>query len=393
MDIHEYQAKNLLAAAGVPVPNGSVAHSADEAAYLQHEIAGERWVVKAQIHSGARGKAGGVRICDDDQQVREAAGDLIGKRLVTGQTGPEGQLCNAVYVEAATNIERELYIAMVLDRESEQIVVVASTEGGMEIEEVAREYPESLSRVIVDPAIGLMDFQSRELAFALDLPAKQLPDAVRAFRGCYRLMRDNDANMVEINPLVTTRNGRLLALDAKIAFDDNALFRQSAIAELRDRAQEDPRETAAADQGLNYVGLDGDIGCMINGAGLAMATMDMIKHAGGSPANFLDIGGGASPERVANAFQLVMSDGNVRAMLVNIYAGINRCDWVAQGIVQALNEVKIDVPLVVRLSGTNVAEGKAILKDSGHDLITADSLAAAADKVVAARDAARPSSE
>ncbi len=388
MDIHEYQAKTLLAAGGVPVPNGAVAHSADEAAYLQHEIAGERWVVKAQIHSGARGKAGGVRICESDQEVREAAADLLGKRLVTAQTGPQGKVCNAVYVEAATDIERELYMAMVLDRESEQIVVVASTEGGMEIEEVAQEHPDKLWRVLVDPSIGLLDFQSRELAFALGLPAKQLPDAVRAFRGCYRLMRDNDATMVEINPLVTTKNGRLLALDAKISFDENSLFRQSAIAELRDRGQEDPRETAAADQGLNYVGLEGDIGCMINGAGLAMATMDMIKHAGGEPSNFLDIGGGASPERVANAFRLVLSDGGVRAMLVNIYAGINRCDWVAQGIIQALQEVEINVPLVVRLSGTNVEAGKAILADCGFDIITADTLAEAAEKVVAARDAA-----
>jgi len=385
VDIHEYQAKNLLAKAGVPVPRGGVAHSADEAAYLQHEIAGERWVVKAQIHSGARGKAGGVRICDSDQAVREAASDLLGKRLVTAQTGPQGKVCNAVYVESATDIARELYMAMVLDRESEQIVVVASTEGGMEIEEVARDHPEALWRVIVDPAIGLLDFQARELAFALGLPASQLADAVRAFRGCYRLLRDYDANMVEINPLVVTANGRLVALDAKVAFDDNALFRQSAIAELRDRGQEDPRETAAADQGLNYVGLGGDIGCMINGAGLAMATMDMIKHAGGEPANFLDIGGGASPERVANAFRLVLSDASVRAILINIYAGINRCDWVAEGIVQALAEVEIGVPLVVRLSGTNVDEGKQILAASGCDIITADTLAEAADRVVAAR--------
>jgi len=388
VDIHEYQAKTLLANAGVPVPNGGIAHSADEAVYLQHEIAGERWVVKAQIHSGARGKAGGVKICSSDQEVRAAATELLGKKLVTEQTGPQGKICNAVYIEAATDIERELYLALVLDRESEQVVVVASTEGGMEIEEVAAKHPQSLSRVLVEPAIGLLDFQSRELAFALGLPAKQLADAVRALRGCYRLMRDNDATMVEINPLVTTRNGRLLALDAKISFDDNALFRQSAIAELRDRGQEDPRETAAADQGLSYVGLEGDIGCMINGAGLAMATMDMIKHAGGEPANFLDIGGGASPERVANAFRLVLSDSGVRAMLVNIYAGINRCDWVAEGIVQAMEEVDINVPLVVRLSGTNVEAGRKILAESGHDIITADTLADAADKVVAARNSA-----
>ena len=388
MDIHEYQAKQLLAKAGVPIPNGGVAHTADEAAYLQHEISGERWVVKAQIHSGARGKAGGVKLCDSDQAVREAATDLLGKRLVTGQTGPDGKICNAVYVEAATEIERELYVAMVLDRASEQVVVVASTEGGMEIEEVARDKPDAIMRELVDPAIGLLDYQARELAFALGLPASQIADAVKTFRGAYRTLRDHDATLVEINPLVATKDGRLLALDAKLGFDDNALFRQPKISELRDRGQEDPRETAAADQGLSYVGLPGDIGCMINGAGLAMATMDMIKHVGGEPANFLDIGGGASPDRVANAFRLVLSDDNVKAMLVNIYAGINRCDWVAQGIVQALGEIELNVPLVVRLSGTNVEQGKALLKDSGYPIITADTLAEAAERVVAARDAA-----
>ncbi|MDX1609264.1 MAG: malate--CoA ligase subunit beta [Halofilum sp. (in: g-proteobacteria)] len=388
MDIHEYQAKQLLAKAGVPIPDGGIAHSADEAAYLQHEISGRRWVVKAQIHSGARGKAGGVRICESDREVREAASELLGKRLVTSQTGPQGKVCKAVYVESASEIERELYVAMVLDRESEQVVVVASTEGGMEIEDIARDKPEAIVRQTVDPAIGLLDFQARELAFALGLPASQIADAVRTFRGCYRLIRDRDANLVEINPLVAVTDGRLLALDAKVAFDDNALFRQSQIAELRDRGQEDPRETAAQDQGLSYVGLEGDIGCMINGAGLAMATMDMIKHAGGEPANFLDIGGGASPERVANAFRLVLSDDNVRAMLVNIYAGINRCDWVAEGIVQALGEIELNVPLVVRLSGTNVEQGKEILNNSGQPIITADTLAEAAERVVAARAAA-----
>jgi len=385
VDIHEYQAKHLLAKAGVPIPNGGVAHSADEAAYLQHEIAGDRWVVKAQIHSGARGKAGGVKLCSSDQEVRDAAAELLGKRLVTNQTGSQGKVCNAVYVEAASDIERELYVAMVLDRASEQVVVVASREGGVEIEELAEEKPEAILREHVDPAIGLLDFQSRELAFGLGLEPGQMADAVKTFRGLYRLLRDHDATMVEVNPLVVTKDGRLLSLDAKFGFDDNALFRQPKISELRDRAQEDPRETAAQDQGLSYVGLEGDIGCMINGAGLAMATMDMIKHAGGAPANFLDIGGGASPERVANAFRLVLSDDNVRAMLVNIYAGINRCDWVAQGIVQALGEIELNVPLVVRLSGTNVEQGKKILVDSGYPIITADTLAEAAERVVSAR--------
>ncbi len=388
MDIHEYQAKHLLSKAGVPIPNGGVAHTADEAAYLQHEIAGNRWVVKAQVHSGARGKAGGVKLCDSDQAVRDAAASLLGSRLVTSQTGPEGKICNSVYVEAATDIERELYVAMVLDRASEQIVVVASAEGGVEIEELAESKPEAILRELVDPAIGLHDFQARELAFGLGLAPGQIADAVKTLRGLYRLMRDHDATLVEVNPLVATRDGRLLSLDAKFGFDDNALFRQPNISELRDRGQEDPRETAAEDQGLSYVGLEGDIGCMINGAGLAMATMDMIKHAGGEPANFLDIGGGASPERVAKAFRLVLSDSNVAAMLVNIYAGINRCDWVAAGITQALDEIELNVPLVVRLSGTNVDEGKRILEDSGHAITTADNLADAADRVVAARNAA-----
>jgi malate-CoA ligase subunit beta len=388
VDIHEYQAKNLLAKAGVPIPNGGVAHTADEAAYLQHEIAGDRWVVKAQVHSGARGKAGGVKVCDSDQAVRDAAASLLGSRLVTNQTGPEGKACNSVYVEAATDIERELYVAMVLDRASEQIVVVASAEGGVEIEELAESKPEAILRELVDPAIGLHDFQARELAFGLGLAPGQIADAVKTFRGLYRLMRDHDATMVEVNPLVATRDGRLLSLDAKFGFDDNALFRQSKIAELRDRTQEDPRETAAQDQELSYVGLDGDIGCMINGAGLAMATMDMIKHAGGEPANFLDIGGGASPERVAKAFRLVLSDSTVRAMLVNIYAGINRCDWVAEGIKQALGEIELNVPLVVRLSGTNVEQGKRILEDSGYPITTADNLAEAAERVVGARASA-----
>lgn len=385
MDIHEYQSKQLLAKAGVPLPNGGVAHTPDEAAYLAHEIAGDRWVVKAQVHSGARGKAGGVKLCDSDQEVRNAATELIGKRLTTNQTGPEGKVCRTLYVEAATDIERELYVAMVVDRASEQIVVVASAEGGVEIEELAVEQPEAILRQHVDPAIGLLDFQARELAFGLGLAPGQIADAVKTFRGLYRLLRDHDANLVEINPLVTTTDGRLLSLDAKLGFDDNALFRQGRIAELRDRAQQDPRETEAQDRDLSYVGLDGDIGCMINGAGLAMATMDMIKHAGGEPANFLDIGGGASPERVANAFRLVLSDANVAAMLVNIYAGINRCDWVAEGIVQALGEIELNVPLVVRLSGTNVEAGKRILQDSGYPITTADTLAEAADRVVAAR--------
>ncbi|MGH8531572.1 MAG: malate--CoA ligase subunit beta [Gammaproteobacteria bacterium] len=384
MDIHEYQAKELLRAFGVSIPSGGVAYSPEQAVYRAKEIGGEKWVVKAQIHSGARGKAGGIKVCTKDTEVWEAADQLLGKLLVTHQTGPRGKLVHRLYVEAATDIEREIYFGLVMDRQSERVLVVASGEGGMEIEEIAVKKPGSILRQSVEPAVGVLDFQAREIAFGLKLPASLTSQAVTTIMGAYRAFRDYDATMVEINPLVLTKDGRLLALDAKIGFDDNALFRHSNISELRDKTQEDPREMAAADRGLSYVGLDGNIGCIINGAGLAMATMDMIKHAGGEPANFLDIGGGASPERVAKAFNLVLSDDKVQAILVNIFAGINRCDWVAEGVVQAVKKTNPQIPLVVRLAGTNVEEGRKILKDSNLPIINAETLAEAADMAVTA---------
>ena len=384
MDIHEYQAKEILSEFGVPVPRGGLAYSPEQAAYRAREIGGERWVVKAQIHAGGRGKAGGIKLCRDEHQVWDAADELLGKRLVTHQTGPRGKVVYRLYVEAATEIAKEFYLGLVLDRKSERLMVVASSAGGMEIEDISHDKPETLIRLSVDPAVGMQPFQAREIAFDLGFEAKQVAKVVETLLGCYRAFRELDATMVEINPLVLTADGQLLALDAKMSFDDNALFRRPHISELRDKSQEDPRETRATDRGLSYVGLDGSIGCIINGAGLAMATMDMIKHAGGEPANFLDIGGGATPERVAKAFNLVLSDERVEAILVNIFAGINRCDWVAQGIVQALQKVDMKVPLVVRLAGTHVEEGRRILEASSFPIIAADSLADAADKAVAA---------
>jgi len=383
LDIHEYQAKELLAGFGVAVPRGGVAYSPEQAVYRASEIGGARWAVKAQIHSGARGKAGGIKVCTSEDEVRQAAKALLGKRLVTHQTGPEGRVVHRLYVEAAVPIEREIYVGFVLDRKSERIMVVAAPQGGVEIEEIAKDSPDSIIRAVVEPAVGMTPFQAREIAFALGLDAAQVNRCATALLGCYRAFRDLDATMVEINPLVLTRDGALLALDAKMTFDDNALFRRPEVAELRDYAEEDPRESQAAEYGINYVPLDGEIGCIVNGAGLAMATMDLIEHAGSSPANFLDVGGGASPEKVANAFRLVLADPKVRAILVNIFAGINRCDWVAQGVVQAVRELKPPVPLVVRLAGTNVEEGRRILTDSGLQLVTADTLTEAAEKVVA----------
>jgi len=382
MDIHEYQAKELLASFGVPVPRGGVAYSPDQAVYVATELGGWHWAVKAQIHSGGRGKAGGVKLCKTYHEVADVSRELLGKRLVTNQTGPEGKLCNRVYIEAAEPFEREIYLGFVLDRKTERVRVIASGAGGMEIEEIAHDKPETLLQIEVEPAVGLQPFQAREIAFGLGLNIKQVSQAVTTIMGCYRAFRDLDATMVEINPLVVTKEGKVLALDAKMSFDDNAIFRRRQIAEMRDVAQEDPREAQAGQHGLNYVGLSGDIGCIINGAGLAMATMDMIKYAGGEPANFLDVGGGASPERVGQAFNLVLSDPGVKAILVNIFAGINRCDWVAQGVVQAARDLR--VPLIVRLAGTNVEEGMKIVQESGLPIILADTLADAANKAVAA---------
>ena len=389
MDVHEYQAKELLASFGVAVPKGAVAFSPDQAVYAATELGGSFWVVKAQIHAGARGKAGGIRMCRTYNDVRDAARDLLGKRLVTIQTGPDGKPVQRVYVETADPFERELYLGYVLDRKAERVRVIASTRGGMDIEEIAASEPEALIQVVVEPAVGLQQFQAREIAFQLGLNIKQVSAAVKTIMNAYRAFRDCDGTMLEINPLVVTKDDRVLALDAKMSFDDNAMFRRRNIADMHDPSQGDPREAQAAEHNLSYIGLDGEIGCIVNGAGLAMATMDMIKHAGGEPANFLDVGGGASPDRVATAFRLVLSDRNVKAILVNIFAGINRCDWVAEGVVKAAREVRIDVPLIVRLAGTNVEAGQAILAGSGLDLITADTLSDAARKAVEACDAAK----
>ncbi len=384
MDVHEYQAKEILAAHGVAIPPGTIAFSPDQAVYAATELGGSHWVVKAQIHAGARGKAGGVKFCRTYHEVQQAARDLLGKRLVTSQTGPEGKPVQRVYVELADPFEREIYLGYVLDRKLERVRVIASKHGGMEIEEIAKNTPEELLQVIVEPAVGLLPFQARELAFQLGLNLKQVSRAVQTILGAYRAFRDCDATMLEINPLVVTKDDKVLALDAKMSFDDNALFRRRNIVDMNDPSQSDPREAQALEHALNYIGLDGEIGCIVNGAGLAMATMDMIKHAGGSPANFLDVGGGASAERVATAFRLVLSDANVKAVLVNIFAGINRCDWVAQGVVDAVRETNIQVPLVVRLAGTNVEAGRKIIEESGIAIISASTLKDAADKAVAA---------
>jgi len=388
MDVHEYQAKELLAKFGVPIPRGALAYSPEQATYRATEIGGNKWVVKAQVHSGARGKAGGIKVCSDDTQIEHAAEELLGKRLVTHQTGPAGKLVSRLYIEEATDIAQEIYLAFVMDRATERIMVVASAAGGMEIEEISTKQPETIIRVIVDPAVGMQRFQAREVAYGLGVDPEIITKLVPTIMGCYRAFRDLDATMVEINPLVITKDKNLVALDAKMSFDDNALFRRPSIAELRDKSQEDPRETYASDRGLAYVGLDGNIGCVVNGAGLAMATLDMIKLAGGKPANFLDIGGGASPERVAKSFKAVLKDKNVKALLLNVFAGINRCDWVAKGVVDAVKELDIKMPIVVRLAGTNVEEGRRILNESGLSVITAETLAEAAEKAVAATKAA-----
>ena len=384
MDIHEYQAKEVLSGFGVAVPDGALAYSPEQAAYRARELGGERWVVKAQVHAGGRGKAGGVKVCDSDVEIHDACEAMFGMKLVTHQTGPEGKGVYRVYVETAVPIAREIYLGFVLDRTTQRVMIVASAEGGMEIEDISASTPDSIVRADVAPAVGLRDFQCRQMAFKLGIEAGLVQQMVRTLQGCYRAFTELDATMVEINPLVLTEDNRVIALDAKMSFDDNAMFRHPQIAELRDKSQEDPRESRASDRGLNYVGLDGNIGCIVNGAGLAMATMDTIKLAGGEPANFLDIGGGAPPERVAKAFRLVLSDKKVQAILVNIFAGINRCDWVAEGVVQAMREVDIAMPVIVRLAGTNVEEGQKILAKSGLPIIRATTLSEAAERAVGA---------
>ena len=382
MDIHEYQAKELLRAYGVPVPPGEVVYSDRAAARVADELGGSRWVVKAQIHAGGRGKAGGVKLANSPAKVAELADQMIGSTLVTPQTGPRGKRVQRVLVERASRIEREFYLSMIVDRSSQRIVVIASAEGGVEIEEVATTNPEAIHTEEVDPGVGLLDFQCRKIATAIGLQSRAVP-FTRLLKRMYRLFRDKDCLLLEINPFIETEDGDLMALDGKMSFDDNSLFRRGDIAELRDFDEEDPKEVDASGHGLNYIALDGTVGCIVNGAGLAMATMDAIVLHGGRPANFLDVGGGASPEKVANAFRIVMQDPNVRAILVNIFAGINRCDWIAQGVVQATRDQAISVPVIVRLAGTNVEEGRAILDGSGLDLIQAEDLDDAAARAVA----------
>jgi succinyl-CoA synthetase beta subunit len=385
MNIHEFQAKDILRKYGVAVPKGSAASSGDEAAAIAREIGGT-CVVKAQIHAGGRGKAGGVKVCRTPDEVREFAIGLIGKTLVTHQTGPSGRVVRRVLVEEASPIARELYLGMVIDRAVGRPVMMASTEGGMEIEEVATKTPEKILREIIDPAVGLQAFQARKLAFALGLESSSIREAVALMDGVYRAFIEHDASLMEINPLVITKAGNIVALDAKMGFDDNALYR-AGVRELRDLNEEDPKETEAAKHDLSYIALDGTIGCMVNGAGLAMATMDIIKHCGGSPANFLDVGGGATAERVAEAFKILLSDRQVRAVLINIFGGIMRCDVLASGVVEAARQVKLNVPLVVRLEGTNVDIGRRILADSGLNVIAATDMADAAQKAVKAAQA------
>ena len=388
MNIHEYQAKQLLSRYGVAVPRGKVAYTAAEAVDAANELGGPVWVVKAQIHAGGRGKGGGVKLVRSIDDVRDAAQAMIGMNLVTHQTGPEGRRVKRVYIEEGCDIARELYLGMLVDRETGRLTLMASTEGGMEIEQVAAETPDKILTVDIDPATGIQPHHARRIAFGLALEGRQTGAAVKFITGIYEAFVGLDASIVEINPLVVTGAGDMVALDAKMAFDDNALFRHSDVIELRDEDEEDAMEREALKHDLNYIKLDGNIGCMVNGAGLAMATMDIIKLHGGEPANFLDVGGGASRERVTAAFKLILSDPNVEGILVNIFGGIMRCDVIAEGVVAAAREINLNVPLVVRLAGTNVELGKKLLAESGLLIISADTLAEAAERVVHAVDEA-----
>jgi len=382
MKIHEYQAKAILAAHGVPVPQGEVILNPDEARAAAQRLGGGTVVVKAQIHAGGRGKGGGVKVVKGPDEAERAARDMIGMRLITYQTGPEGQVVQRVLVEQGLKIKRELYLGLVLDRATERPVLMASQDGGVEIEKVAEETPERIFKASIDPALGLQGYQARTLAFALGLSGDQVGKAVRLMQSVYQAFVATDASLVEINPLVVTGNGDLVALDAKLSFDDNALYRHSDIRAFRDLAEEDPLEIEASKFSLNYIKLDGTIGCMVNGAGLAMATMDIIKLAGGEPANFLDVGGGANAEQIKNAFRILTTDKSVKAVLINIFGGILRCDVLAQGVISAVKELGVPVPIVIRMEGTNVDEGKRLLRESGMNFTTADSMGEAATKVV-----------
>ncbi len=393
MNIHEYQAKALLQKFGVAVPKGAVAYTAQEAEKVAQGLAGPVYVVKSQIHAGGRGAGhfannpsgkGGVRVVKSTAEVNKAAADMLGQVLITKQTGPKGREVKRIYVEEGCDIKRELYLGMLIDRKTSRITVMASTEGGMEIEEVAHKTPEKILRIAIDPVTGMQGFHGREIAFALGLEGKQIAAATKFMLAMYKAFIDLDASIVEINPLVVTGAGDIMALDAKMNFDDNALFRHTDVEAMRDEAEEDPTELEAAKHQLNYVKLDGNIGCMVNGAGLAMATMDIIQLYGSAPANFLDVGGGATKERVSAAFKLILSDANVEGILVNIFGGIMRCDVIAEGIVAAAREVSLHVPLVVRLEGTNVKLGKKIMEESGLPILSADNLADAAEKITKA---------
>ena len=383
MNIQEYQAKALLRSYRITTPRGEVVYTAKAAARVAEDLGGSMWVVKAQIHAGGRGKAGGVRLATTPEQTAELADQMLGSTLVTPQTGPEGQLVSRLLVERASRIEREFYLSLFVDRDAQRVAVIASAKGGVDIEDVAARDPDAIHTEYVDPGVGLLDFQCRKVADAIGM-ANRTTSFTRLLKRIYRLFRDTDCLLLEINPFIEAEDGELVALDCKMSFDDNALFRQGDIVELRDFDEEDPKEVEASGHGLNYIALDGKVGCIVNGAGLAMGTMDAIVHHGGRPANFLDVGGGASPEKIANAFRIVLKDDNVRAILVNIFAGINRCDWIAQGVVQATRDQAIGVPIIVRLAGTNVDEGRAILDAGGLALIQADDLDDAARKAVTA---------
>jgi succinyl-CoA synthetase beta subunit len=384
MNLHEYQAKTLLQKYGIPVPRGQVVAVAKEIPAVTSEINSEAWVVKAQVHAGGRGKAGGVKVVKSTNEAQVAANELLGKTLVTYQNAPDGQQVNQVLVEETLPIARELYLSMLVDRSLERIVVVASSAGGMDIEEIASTTPEKILQEICDPLTGLVDYQARNLGFKLELQNEQIASFSKMLKGLYRLFKENDLALLEINPLVVTTDGKLFALDCKMNVDDNALYRQKALAEQRDWSQEDSKEAVAHHAGLNYIALNGNIGCMVNGAGLAMATMDLIKLHGGAPANFLDVGGGATAETVAKAFKIILADHNVRAILVNIFGGIMRCDIIAEGIITAVKEVGMQIPVIVRLEGTNVALGKEMLSKSGLNIISADGLTDAAKQAVKA---------
>ena len=382
MNLHEYQAKHLLQHYGITTPIGEVVQSEEAAAAATKEIGGGAWVIKAQVHAGGRGKAGGVKLVKSAQEAQSVASALLGKHLITYQNAPDGQPVHQILVEQTLPIARELYLSMLVDRTLERVVVVASSAGGMDIEEIAATQPEKILQEVCDPLNGLVDYQARNLAFALDLVGDQIAAFTKLAKGLYKLFKENDLALLEINPLIVTTDGKLVALDCKMTVDDNALYRQKTLAELRDWSQDDAKEAVAHHAGLNYIALNGNIGCMVNGAGLAMATMDLIKLHGGMPANFLDVGGGASAETVTKAFKIILADANVKAILVNIFGGIMRCDIIAEGIITAVKDVGITIPVVVRLEGTNVDLGKKMLRESGLNIISAENLTDAAKQAV-----------